>query len=138
MNKGILRVIKFTLISMSAGLIELASFTLLNEFTGWRYWPCYLIALTLSVIWNFTLNREYTFRSDANYIPAMLKVAAYYAVFTPLTTWLGDYLAETMGWNEYLVTMLNMALNLVTEYLFQRYVVYRNKVDNKVAKVSIR
>lgn len=131
-RKEVWRAVKFLLFSMSAGLIELGSFSLLNEFTGMRYWPCYLIALALSVVWNFTLNRKFTFRSDANYTLAMLKVLGYYAVFTPLSSWGGDYLAETAGWNEYLVTILNMFLNLVTEFAFQRFVVYRGKVDNKV------
>ncbi|MBP5374485.1 MAG: GtrA family protein [Bacteroidales bacterium] len=126
------RVVKFVLFSASAGLIEMGSFALLNELMDWPYWPSYLIALTLSVLWNFTLNRKYTFRSDANIPRAMLLVALYYAVFTPLTTVGGNYLAEDLGWNEYLVTAINMVLNLVTEFLFQRYVVYRGKVDNAV------
>ena len=129
-RKEVWRFLKFVLFSASAGLIEIGSFTLLNEFTGLRYWPCYLIALLLSVLWNFTFNRRFTFRSDANVPVAMLKVLGYYAVFPPLTTWMGDYLAETAGWNEYLVTALNMVLNLVTEFLFQKYVVYRGKIDN--------
>ena len=131
MGKETLRFFKFVLFSASAGLVELGSFTLLNEPAGWRYWPCYLIALVLSVLWNFTLNRRFTFRSAANVPVAMLKVAAYYAVFTPVTTWLGDYLAETLMWNEYLVTGLNMLLNLVTEFLFQKYVVYKDQIDNR-------
>ena len=130
-NKEFWRAVKFLLFSMSAGLIEMGSFALLNELTTWRYWPCYLIALTLSVVWNFTLNRRFTFRSTANVPVAMLKVFAYYAVFTPLSSWLGDYLAEDLLWNEYLVTFINMFLNLVTEFLFQRYVVYGSKVDNR-------
>ena len=129
-RKEVWRFLKFVLFSASAGLIEIGSFTLLNEFTGLRYWPRYLIALLLSVLWNFTFNRRFTFRSDANVPVAMMKVLGYYAVFTPLTTWMGDYLAETAGWNEYLVTGLNMVLNLVTEFLFQKYVVYRGKIDN--------
>jgi len=126
------RVLRFVLLSASAGLIEFGSFTLLNEFTSLRYWPCYLIALVLSVLWNFTLNRKFTFRSTANIPRAMLLVCLYYAVFTPLTTWGGDYLAEDLGWNEYVVTILNMLLNLVTEFLYQRYVVYRGTVDSAV------
>ena len=126
------RALRFLLFSMSAGLIEMGSFALLNETMNWPYWPSYLIALTLSVLWNFTLNRKFTFRSAANVPVAMLKVAAYYAVFTPLSTWAGNYLAEDLGWNEYLVTFLNMFANLVTEFLFQRYVVYRGQVDTQV------
>ena len=123
------RAVKFTLFSASAGIIEIVSFALLNELTNWSYWPCYLIALILSVLWNFTLNRKFTFRSANNVPVAMLKVAVYYAVFTPLSTWLGSYLADTLGWNEYLVTAINMILNFVTEFLYQRFVVYGKSVD---------
>ena len=73
----------------------------------------------------------YTFKSTANVPIAMLKVIGYYAVFTPLSSWGGDYLTETLHWNEYLVLFICMFLNLVTEFLFQRYVVYGNKVDNR-------
>ena len=126
------RFVKFVLFSASAGLIEIGSFALLNELTGWSYWPCYLIALTLSVLWNFTLNRKFTFRSAANVPRAILLVLAYYCVFTPATTLLGNWLAEDLGWNEYLVTGINMLLNVTTEFLFQKYVVYRNQIDTAV------
>jgi putative flippase GtrA len=129
--KEYLRVILFVLFSASAAVIEMGSFAILNEFTGWSYWPCYLIALLCSIVWNFTLNRKFTFRSAANIPVAMLKTLGYYLVFTPTTTILGSYLADTLMWNEYLVTGINMGLNLVTEYLFQRYVVFRNSLDNK-------
>ena len=126
-----IRVLKFVLFSASAGIIQMGSFTLLNEFTGWRYWPCYLISLLLSILWNFTFNRRFTFKSDANITRSMLLVLAFYAVFTPSTTILGEWLAEGLHWNEYLVTAINMLLNLTLEYLYQRYVVYRNKIDNR-------
>lgn len=129
--KEYLRVILFVLFSASAAVIEMGSFALLNEFTGWSYWPCYLIALMCSIVWNFTLNRKFTFRSAANIPVAMLKTFGFYLVFTPTTTILGSYLADTLMWNEYLVTGINMALNLVTEYLFQRYVVFKNSLDSK-------
>ena len=132
------RVIKFVLFSASAGIIEIVSFSLLNEFTSWPYWPCYLIALVLSVLWNFTLNRRFTFRSANNVPLAMLLVALYYAVFTPLSTWLGNYLAETLGWNEYLVTAINMLLNFVTEFLYDTFVVFRGTIDtNELAKKQL-
>ena len=126
------RFLKFVLFSASAGLIEIGSFTLLNELLDWPYWPSYLIALVLSVLWNFTLNRKFTFRSVANVPRAMLLVFAYYCVFTPVTTIGGNYLAENLGWNEYLVTGINMLLNLVTEFLYQKYVVYRNTIDSSL------
>ncbi len=125
------RVLKFVLFSASAGIIQFGSFALLNEFTGWRYWPCYLISLLLSILWNFTFNRRFTFKSNANVTRAMLLVLVFYAFFTPATTILGDWLAEDLLWNEYLVTIINMLLNVSLEYLYQRYVVYRNQVDNR-------
>lgn len=124
------RIVKFAAFSLSAGIIQLGSFALLNELSGMSYWPCYLISLLLSVIWNFTLNRKFTFKSASNVPAAMVKVLIYYAVFTPVTTCLGNYLAEGLGWNEYCVTLINMALNLSTEYLYQRYVVYGKNVDS--------
>lgn len=128
-KKELTRGIKFILFSISAGVIEFASFALLDVLTQWAYWPKYLIALTLSVLWNFTLNRHFTFRSAGNVPIAMLKVALFYAVFTPVSTILGNYLAETCGWNDLLVTILNMAFNLVTEYLYDRFFVFGKTID---------
>ena len=129
------RAVKFLLFSISAGLIQIGSFALMNELLHWPYWICYLVALVLSVLWNFTLNRKFTFRSAANVPVAMLKVLAYYAVFTPLSTLLGNWLTGTLGWNEYLVTAINMVLNFVTEYLYDTYVVFRGTIDtNDIAK----
>lgn len=125
------RVALLVVFSVSAGVIELGSFALLNELTEWSYWPSYLIALTLSVLWNFTLNRRFTFRSTTNVPRAMALVALYYCVFTPATTLLGNYLAETLLWNEYLVTGINMALNLSTEYVYDRFVVFGKSVDTR-------
>ena len=133
-KKELIRTLKFVGFSISAGVIEIVSFTLLTEFSGMSYWPCYLIALVLSVIWNFTLNRKFTFQSANNVPVAMAKVFAYYCVFTPLSTILGNYLAETAGWNEYLVTALNMIANFVTEFLFDRFGVFRDSIDTNERK----
>lgn len=131
------RTVKFVLFSISAGVIELGVFTVLYELLHWSYWVAYLIALVLSVVWNFTLNREFTFRSANNVPVAMLKVAAYYAVFTPVTTILGNWLEGTCGWNGMLVTLLNMVLNFVTEYLYDRFVVFGKSIDtNKRAQAK--
>ena len=136
-KKELLRSIKFTLFSISAGLVEMGSFAVLNELTGWSYWPSYLIALLLSVLWNFTLNRRYTFQSANNVPIAMLKVLAFYAVFTPLSTLLGNWLAEDLLWNDYVVTGINMLLNFVLEFLYDRFYVFRNSIDtNDLAKKS--
>lgn len=138
-RKEVIRSLKFLLFSISAGVIELVAFSVLNELTGWSYWPCYLIALVLSVLWNFTLNRRYTFQSAGNVPKAMAQVFGFYCVFTPLSTVLGSYLADTLLWNEYLVTILNMVSNFLLEYLFDRFVVFRTSLDtNKLAKNHTR
>lgn len=125
------RMLKFTLFSVSAGLIEIGSFTLLNEIWHLPYWFSYLVALVLSVLWNFTLNRRFTFKSAANVPVAMLKVAAYYAVFTPLSTGLEHWYTASLGWNEYLATGANMLLNFVTEFLYQRFFVFGKSLDSR-------
>ena len=131
MNKNeIIRTIKFVLVSASAGIIEFVVFALMNELSGLKYWPCYLTALVASVIWCFTINRRYTFQSTKNVPRAMAMVLAFYAVFTPASTLLGSYLADTLMWNDYLVTAINMLLNLSLEYLYDTFVVYRNEMDN--------
>ena len=129
--KEFLRVVKFTLFSISAGVIQMGSFALMNELLQWKYWPCYLISLLLSVLWNFTLNRRFTFQSAANVPVAMAKVLLFYAVFTPLSTLLGNFLAEDLLWNEYLVTALNMLLNFTLEFLYQRFFVFNNNLDDR-------
>jgi putative flippase GtrA len=128
-KSNLVQVLKFTAFSVSAGVIQILSELLFLELIGFSEWLSYLIGLCLSVIWNFTLNRRFTFQSAANVPVAMLKVAAYYAVFTPLSTLLEKYLTETVGWNEYLVTLINMVLNFVTEYLFDTFVVFRGSID---------
>lgn len=126
-----LRFIKYTLLSASAGALEFGSFALFNEVFHWHYWVSYLIALVLSVIWNFTINRKFTFKSTNNVPVAMLKVFGYYCVFTPVSTWLEQYLAGNLWWNEYWVTIINLVFNLATEYTFQRLVVYGKNVDQR-------
>ncbi len=128
------QVLKFTLFSISAGLIQIAAFTLMETVFHLPYWPSYLTALVLSVLWNFTFNRRYTFRSDASVARSMLLVALFYAVFTPVSTWWGHALT-TAGWNDVLVLAGTMVVNFVTEFLYQRFVVYRNRIDtNDVAR----
>jgi putative flippase GtrA len=126
--------IKFLLFSCTAGIIQFASFAILNETTGLPYWPAYLIALILSVLYNFTINRRFTFKSANNVPLAMLKVACYYAVFTPMSTWWGARLTD-IGWNEYIVIIGTMLVNFVTEFLFWRFVVFGKTINtNDLAK----
>lgn len=128
------QVVKFALFSASAGILQVVVFTLLEKIVKLPYWPSYLIALVASVLWNFTFNRRYTFRSDANLARSMLLVALFYVAFTPLSTWWGDALTRA-GWNDFVVLAGTMAVNFVTEFLYQRFVVYRNLIDtNDVAR----
>ncbi|MDD3126215.1 MAG: GtrA family protein [Candidatus Izemoplasmatales bacterium] len=134
---------KFTLFSISAGIIQILSFTILNLifenfFAGasWltsEYGLAYFVALVLSVLWNFTINRKFTFKSATNVPIAMLKVFLYYCVFTPLSIWWGVAL-ERLGWNDYLILLPTMVINMVTEFLYCRLVVYRHSINTAINK----
>lgn len=133
--KEFLRVVKYFLIAASAGLIEFGVEALMFNVLHIVYWLSYGVALVLSVIWNFTINRRYTFKSANNIPIAMLKVAAYYVVFTPLSAWLGNWLVHSLGWNDMLVTIINILINGITEFLYQRFFVFGKSIDtNDIAK----
>lgn len=126
-KKQFWQAVKFTLFSISAGVIQIGSFALLEIFIK-DYWIPYLISLVLSILWNFTLNRRYTFKSAANVPVAMAKVFGFYLVFTPLSTYLGN-LAEGYGVNDFIILIVTMLTNFVLEFLFCKLVVYRGKED---------
>ena len=128
----LLRAVKFTLLSISAGIIQAIVFALLHDvFKIPYFWVCNLTALVLSVLWNFTLNRKLTFRSANNIPIAMLKVAAFYAVFSPLSAWGGNTLVA-LGWNDYLVQGITMIANFVLEFLYMKHVVFRGSIDSAI------
>ena len=126
-KKQLWQAVKFTLFSVSAGAIQIGSFALLEIFIQ-DYWIPYLISLALSILWIFTLNRRYTFKSAANVPVAMAKMFGFYLVFTPLSTYLGD-LAEGYGVNDFLILIVTMLANFALEFLFCKLVVYRGKED---------
>ena len=139
-KKELWQALKFTLFSISAGIIQIGTYTLFYEVLHWAPWLAYLVSLILSVLWNFTFNRKYTFRSDADLKRCMLLVALYYLVFTPLSTWwtaaltgenpfTGAAASETPLVNNYIVEIGTMLINFVTEFLYQKLVVYRNRTD---------
>ena len=131
MNKNsAFQMIKFTLFSVSAGIIQAGSFALFEEVFKMPYWPSYLVSLILSIVWNFTFNRRYTFKSAANVPVAMAKLFAFYAVFTPVSTYLG-HLAESSGINDYVVLIVTMLSNFVLEFLFSKFVIYRNQENTR-------
>ncbi len=126
-KKQLWQAVKFTLFSISAGIIQIGSFALLEIFIQ-DYWIAYLVSLILSILWNFTLNRRYTFQSAANVPVAMAKVFAFYLVFTPVSTWLGS-VAEGKGVNDFIILIVTMLSNFVLEFLFCKFVVYRGQED---------
>lgn len=126
--RELIRAAKFTLISISAAIIDAGSFAILNKLLHIDIIFAQPISLILSVIWNFTINRKITFKSAANIKIAMLKVLGFYAVFTPLTTWFSTW-AVSLGVEELIVKAITMVLNLVLEYLFCRYIVFGSSCD---------
>lgn len=129
-KQNIIQIIKFALFSASAGIIQIVSFTLLFEIAGLNNTLSYIISLVLSVLWNFTFNRKFTFKSAANIPVAMLKVALFYVVFAPLSTWWTHELTA-LEINAYVIEIGTMLVNLVTEYLYCRFVVYRNSMNTQ-------
>lgn len=127
--KELWRFIKFVLFSISAGVIEIVSFALLSELTPLKEWISYIISVVLSVIWNFTFNRKFTFKSANNIPIAMLKVALFYVVFIPLTALLEKFLTEDLLWPGILATAINMVLNFILEFFYQRYFVFGKSLD---------
>ena len=138
-----MQALKFTLFSISAGVIQIVSYTLFYEVFHWAPWLAYLVSLVLSVLWNFTFNRTYTFRSDADIKKSMGLVALFYLVFTPLSTWwtaaltgenpfTGAEASQTPLVNNYLVQAGTMLVNFVTEFLYQKFVVYRGTIDSNM------
>lgn len=152
---GVWQFIKFALFSASAGIIQILSFTLMSEviiklpflqnlmetnqtfskIMSNEYGPMYLIALLLSVIWNFTFNRKFTFKSAANVPIAMLKVLAFYCVFTPVSTLLGNHFtakfADVTAIN-YIVLACTMACNMITEFLYDKFIVFKGSENTAV------
>ncbi len=124
---------KFTAFSISAGIIQILSFTLIFELAHVPYWPAYLTALTLSVLWNFTFNRRFTFKSANNVPIAMTKIFIFYLIFTPLSTWWGDALVS-ININEYIVLGGTMIINFVTEFLYSRQFIYKNQMNTRIPK----
>lgn len=145
---NILQALKFAAFSASAGIIQVVSFTLLNELVPktessnailqWlfnsEYGASYLVALILSVLWNFTFNRKFTFKSATNIPVAMLKVFGFYCVFTPVSTILGEIVAQKTSWEfaEYVILGVTMITNMVTEFLFCRFFVYKDTMNTAV------
>lgn len=129
------RSVKFLVFSVGAGLIQIVSAMLLDKVFGVESHIAYLVGLILSILFNFTVNRRYTFKSASNVPIAMLKVAAFYLVFTPLSTWLVEYMVYTLHIDSFIADLCVMVLNFALEFPYQRFFVFRKTLDtNRLAK----
>ncbi len=126
--------LKFLCFSLSAGAIQLGSFTIMYELIGWKeWWACHLISLTLSVVWNFTFNRKFTFKSASNVPLAMSFAFLFYVGFTPASIFGGNALKD-IGWNGTLVEMLMMVINFVLEFVWDKFIVFNDKLMGKISE----
>ena len=147
---NVFQALKFAAFSASAGVIQVVSFTLFNEllpqtqstnsvaqwFFNSEYGASYLVALILSVVWNFTFNRKFTFKSATNIPVAMMKVFGFYCVFTPVSVILGEMVAQRTSWEfaEYIILGVTMLANMTTEFLFCRFFVYKDSMNTAKEK----
>ena len=132
-----LQILKFTGFSISAGAMQLLSFSILYEWTACLpWWPSYLISIILSVIWNFTFNRKFTFKAANNIPLAMTLVLIYYAAFTPASVFGGDALEKLWGSDfGILITVLMMVINFLTEFVWDKFIVFNEKVTDKIIRI---
>lgn len=138
--KQLIQMLKFTGFSISAGVIQIVSFGVLYDWTKWLpWWPAYLISLVLSVIWNFTFNRKFTFAAANNIPLAMGLVIVYYCMFTPVSVFGGDAIAAELPENlGMLVTFMMMLVNFVTEFIWDKFIVFNDKVTSKIERLFKR
>ncbi len=138
-KKEIIEFLKFLGFSLSAGAIQLGSFTIMYELIGWKeWWACHLISLTLSVLWNFTFNRKFTFKSASNVPLAMAFAFLFYVGFTPASIFGGNAL-KGIGWNGTLVEVITMVINFVLEFVWDKFIVFNDKLMSKIAfKLKIK
>lgn len=154
-KKELFRTLKYLAFTVSAGAIQFCSTWILSAI-----WPVekfangpvlfYLIGLVLSVIWNLTFNRKFTFKSAANLPVAMLKTIGFYIVFTPASCFLQAWLTNGVlieGWTFTIKTFLGlpvlvgtiicMLVNLALEFPFQRFVVFGKSIDSADKKKEV-
>ena len=145
-----LQFLKFTGFSISAGVIQFVTTGLLSTWTGLMskdsgyYWLAYLVGLVLSVVWNFTFNRKFTFKAANNVPLAMGLVILYYCAFTPLSTFGADAIVNAWatsageGWNqnfEMVITASMMILNFATEFIWDKFVVFNGKITGRIERL---
>lgn len=157
------RFLKYAIIAISGGLIQLTAYIILSDAikldkhvsfdaiyqkqpwlteifydpdTGKTYGLSYFIAVSLSVIWNFTFNRKYTFKSASNVPKAMLLFVLYYAFSIPFNCWAIVQLNKLVVFplSDKVILICIMLANGLPAFFYQRYVVFGRSLDTKHKK----
>ena len=151
-NSSVWQAVKYFLCAASAGLIQFVTFTILStvfDKTGvtasmgkmWFFgemdkslFTATTIALGLSIIWNFTLNRKFTFKA-ANNVPLAMGLAfLFYVPFYPFQTWyvgaVTGAIRDAIGqpeatWPSIIAEGTVMLINGILEFCWQKFVVFR-------------
>lgn len=149
-KKEVWRGVKFLLFSISAGAIQAISSLLLKlvildrvidpeatlTFIIEQPTSTFIadtVGLALSILWNFTFNRKFTFRAANNVPIAMLLAFVFYVPFYPFQIWyvatIEEQLVNMGSWGFIIGLGTCMIINFVLEFLWQQFVVFRGKVD---------
>lgn len=150
-RKGVLQFIKYALCAASAGIIQLALFSILQavipqsgktirfivEDMDLVTFISTTVALCASILWNFTFNRKFTFKDAGNVPKAMLLAFLFYVPFYPFQTWyvhtiksllLGPLSTQASG---IIAEGSVMVINFVLEFMWQKFVVFRKRKEKK-------
>ena len=166
-RKTLVQAIKYACCTASAGVIEIVSYTVLYEVlpidkavmidfithVELRNFVSTLIALTLSILWNFTINRKFTFKSAGNVGRAMFLAFLFYVPFFPFKLWFNGYMPSYLAAGaasaagvtvveylekhviiNYAVEVCTMLINGVLEFCWQKFVIYRKEEGSALAK----
>ena len=152
-RKTLFQIIKYAICTASAGLIEFITFTILTKtpilssmanekvwfFTenNLAWFVATAIALFLSIVWNFTINRKFTFKSAGNVPRAMSLAFLFYVPFFPFKLWFNSYMPEHLGVDSLLIEVITMLINGVLEFCWQKFVIYRKEQDTAPPKHEI-
>lgn len=142
-----LQFVKYALCAASAGIIQFLTFTILQavipdngqtmhfivENMSVVTFSATTVALCLSILWNFTLNRKFTFKDAGNVPKAMVLAFIFYIPFYPFQTWYVHTIKELLGASinidaaGIIAEGTVMIMNFILEFLWQKFVVFRKK-----------
>ncbi|MDO5025763.1 MAG: GtrA family protein [Trueperella sp.] len=118
-----LQAVKFTLLSGTAAVVEAGSYALFLALDLMPVSWAQAISVALSVLWNFTLNRKFTFKSTGNVPFAMLLVSLFYVAYIPISSVLAG-LMDDAGMHPAVIKIIWLLINFVGEFIWWKYVVF--------------